>query len=629
MTCGDDGGSGVVGQAWTRASGVLSYAAEQAHTYRREQERVRALESLRSFLYELKRRHVVRATAAYVVAAFALLQGIELVAEPLGLPASTFPIAVRVAAAGLVLTLVLSWLYDLRPGGIHRTRSLAHVPAGQPEPAPAPQNGNSTRHQAERPTRLMVLPFRVLRSDPETDMLAFALPDAITCALAGISSIVVRSTVVAERLGAELTDLAAIGAAAGVDAVLGGTLQRGGKEIRLQAHLTAVTDGAVLWAYTEQLSAENLFAVQDHIARRIAKSLAAPLTPREQRRLAQDVPATPRAYELYLRANQLSIQARRWADARKLYHECLEEDPSYAPAAARLGRCCRLLGNFAPTAEQSEALFAEARAAFERAIALNPDLPMAHSLFAQFELNQGRSEDALGRLLARAVAEGTDVDTLIGLVHALRFCGLLQASLAADAMARERDPHARSSVAHTWFMRGDYEAALRTRNSADIGYIEGLALFMLGRTEESLRALTQPANAAPVSGHDAYVASLRALVQQRKDESVAAVEMLLPTLRDGEAVYYLVRQLAYLGEHETALHQLERVVVELGFFPVETLRSDPWLAALRAAPRFRHILYAAEARLERARATFLETGGEALLAPVSTMRPQEQRLPRG
>ncbi|HUF50532.1 MAG TPA: hypothetical protein VMN60_06855, partial [Longimicrobiales bacterium] len=58
----------------------------------------------------------------------------------------------------------------------------------------------------------------------------------------------------------------------------------------------------------------------------------------------------------------------------------------------------------------------------------------------------------------------------------------------------------------------------------------------------------------------------------------------------------------------------ERVVIDLGFFPVHTFRTDPWLAPLRATDAFRHISYAAESRLERARATFVETGGDTLLA---------------
>ena len=86
-------------------------------------------------------------------------------------------------------------------------------------------------------TRLIVLPLRVLRPDPETDFLAFSLPDAIASSLSGLDSLVVRSSIVAAKFSVEAPDLAAIAAQADVDIVLVGTLLRAGEGLRVSLQL--------------------------------------------------------------------------------------------------------------------------------------------------------------------------------------------------------------------------------------------------------------------------------------------------------------------------------------------------------------------------------------------------------
>ena len=77
--------------------------------------------------------------------------------------------------------------------------------------------------QARPITRLMVLPFRILRPDADTDFLSFSLPDAIASSLSGLDSLVVRSSLVASRFSSDPIDLRAIAREAEVDAVLTGT----------------------------------------------------------------------------------------------------------------------------------------------------------------------------------------------------------------------------------------------------------------------------------------------------------------------------------------------------------------------------------------------------------------------
>ena len=152
-------------------------------------------------------------------------------------------------------------------------------------------------------TRLIVLPFRVLRPDPETDFLAFGLADAITSSLSGLDSLVVRSSLAAAEFANGTPDLRKIASEVDVDAVLAGTIVRAGDQIRVSAQLLEAPGGTVLSSEQSQSPMGDLFQVQDEFTQRIVSSLSIPLSRREEQMLRRDVPASARAYEFYLRAH--------------------------------------------------------------------------------------------------------------------------------------------------------------------------------------------------------------------------------------------------------------------------------------------------------------------------------------
>jgi len=315
---------------------------------------------------------------------------------------------------------------------------------------------------ARRLTRLAVLPFRLLRSDPDVDFLAFSLADAITSSLSGLESLVVRSSLVGSKYLAESIDLRRMRDELDVDVMLTGTLLRSGDRLRVKTELVELPDGKVLWSLVSETRMGELFDLQDQLVERIVKSL--PLSAADREIGRTDVPANPRAYELYLRANQMSYEAGTWEVARELYTQCLAEDPDFAPAWARLGRTHRVISKFGQ--DDVGRMLNEAERALERALFLNPELSLAHYLYAQLEVDIGRADRALERLLARAVKRRTDPDLFAGLVHACRYCGLLEASVAAWELARQLDPSIRTSVIHTFMARGEYERVIASRDEA-------------------------------------------------------------------------------------------------------------------------------------------------------------------
>ena len=127
-------------------------------------------------------------------------------------------------------------------------------------------------------TRLIVLPFRVLRPDPDIDFLAFSLSDALTTSLSGLDSLVVRSSLAASRFAGESVDLDALATKADVDAVLTGTLLRADDQLRVTAQLVETPNGTVRWSHTTQVTLGDIFQLQDALTKRIVESLSVPLT---------------------------------------------------------------------------------------------------------------------------------------------------------------------------------------------------------------------------------------------------------------------------------------------------------------------------------------------------------------
>ena len=476
--------------------------------------------------------------------------------------------------------------------------------------------GHDTRALARALTRIVVLPFRVLRADPETDFLAFSLPDAISTSLSSIGSLVVRSSATAARFAGETPDLKAVAAEADVDRVVMGTLLRAGDQLRATAQLVDAPGGTLLTAHTVQASLGDLFGLQDDLARRVVEALSLPLggdtspTPH--------APHNPRAYELYLRANELARNYEGLPAARDLYQRSLDVDPTFAPAWAHLGRAHRVIGKYMDAGAEDSANRAEE--AYRRALELNPRLTVAHKFYAHLESDTGRALAALVRLLGEATRHGNDPELFAGLVHACRYCGLYDQSLAAHDEARRLDPNVPTSVEQTILMTGDLERLLTVAKRPNVGggddVIRVIGLGLAGRREEARERLLRVRETAParLSAFRTWTDTLLAWLDRRSWEMLGASATFggLKIMEDPEAIFQEAWLLCDLGEYETGLKQLRRAVNE-GYFVVPTLAGSRQFDGLRGDPGFEEVMAAAEAGRGRALAAFRQAGGERLL----------------
>jgi TolB-like protein len=460
-------------------------------------------------------------------------------------------------------------------------------------------------------TRLMVLPFRMLRPDPEIEFLAVSLPDAVSLSLAGLQSVVVRSTALASKYTAEAPDLARISSDAHVDLVVVGTVVRAGPKIRVTTQLLSTQNGDVRWSNTYDGTLEDIFEFHDDIVNRTVEALSLRLSPRDQQIRHRDVPVSANAYELYLRGTQIIVQGLRSGHdlgiARDLYLRCVEEDPTFAPAWARLGRCYWLLGK----GNSDPQLTNKAQACFERALALNPDLGLAHNLYAQIEPDINRASEATLRLLGRIREGRAEPELYAALTHACRFCGFLEASVESHERARRLDPEVQTSVNQTYYQLGDLPRAVATMGKGTI-YLDALILFEQGQGQAALRLLgeRERGNLLPMTRD--FVGSLRAWIQGDRDQGLALARRLAIDIPDGEGMLYIARTLSALGEGGEAVELLGRAL-EKGFNPYRLLHSDPSLDAARAHAAFPRLFDSARRRYLMMRQTFIDAKGESLL----------------
>ena len=194
---------------------------------------------------------------------------------------------------------------------------------------------------------------------------------------------------------------------------------RAGDQLRVSAQLLEAPAGTVQWSHRSQTGLGDLFALQDELTRQIVDSLAVPLSRSDEQALKRDVPASARAYEFYLRATHYGQTNETSELAREPWLACVRSTGD---------------GSWGDRARSAE-YFEKAEAAFRRALELNPDLSLAHHLYAYLELDLGRAQEAMLRLLERVTRHRADPELLAGLVHVLRYCGLLDASVDTPRFA--------------------------------------------------------------------------------------------------------------------------------------------------------------------------------------------------
>ncbi|MGI8769960.1 MAG: winged helix-turn-helix domain-containing protein [Acidobacteriaceae bacterium] len=457
--------------------------------------------------------------------------------------------------------------------------------------------------------RIIAFPFRTSPDLGDSEYLAYSLPEAIASTLAELDAFIVRSTQMAMRFDPAHWNPADIAQQLEVDVILSGTISRSDQALRVVTHLLEASSGTVLWSREWDVERHELFRFQRAVVQLLVRQLTA--SAGDERRIGTlDISRDAEAYELYLRANRLTTNRapENISLARDLYVACTERDPAYAPAWARLGRCYRLLEKFNTEPDRN---FARAQVALERAFALNPDLAAAHAAYTPIESDAGNAEAAMVRLVGQSTRRKNNAEIFSALVHACRYCGLMDVSLQAHERAIRLDPNIRTSVAHTHFALGDFERALYWYGSAWGLYLDVLALASMGRREEAgalLWSRREQYFRMPCLMH-----ALDAWLMGERDRGLAALCIPLSSeLRDPEVRFYMARQAAAFDDPVLANRLLLRSCEE-GFYNSAGMERDPWFESIRATGHYQRTLEMVTMREKQARAAFMAAGGDRVL----------------
>jgi len=229
-----------------------------------------------------------------------------------------------------------------------------------------------------------VLPFDNFSGEPETDYLSDGLTEEITTALSRIHGLKVAARNSAFAFKGSKDDARKVGATLRVSTLLEGSIRKVGKRIRVTAQLINAADGFHLWSETYDRSADDIIAVQEDIANRIAERLQV----QTGKSSMPSVTANMEAHKLYLQARQ--FWNKRTEDglnnAVKFFKLAIEKDAGYAAAYAGLAATYIILPGYSSTARQKD-YHPLARLSANRALELDPSCAEAHAVLGnlQFE----------------------------------------------------------------------------------------------------------------------------------------------------------------------------------------------------------------------------------------------------
>jgi TolB-like protein/Tfp pilus assembly protein PilF len=272
------------------------------------------MRSLRSFLIELRRRHVFRVAALYGAVAWLLIQVAATTFPLFDLPAWTVRGVVVVCVTGFPVAMLLAWMFELTPdrrvvadpradagaASPWRSRSLwLGLAAGVLLGVGAYRGWQEFGAPPERPG-IAVLTFDVL-GEPGNAAFAGGLHEAVLGELAAISGLRVIARTSVLRFTEAKPDIRDVGRILDVPYVLEGSVQRDGRRLRVHAQLIDARGNVHVWSQTYDREADDVFGVQSALAKDIAGRLRVSLLPAEAARAEQAPSANPKAYDAYLR----------------------------------------------------------------------------------------------------------------------------------------------------------------------------------------------------------------------------------------------------------------------------------------------------------------------------------------
>lgn len=432
---------------------------------------------------------------------------------------------------------------------------------------------------------IAVLPFVSARVDEENESFRIGVHDALLTQLAKVQDLRVTSRTSVLEYHESQKNIQLIGDELGVGTILEGTVQRAGDVVQINVQLIDVATDDHLWAetFTRELTTANLIAIQNEIVRDIARELRTVLSPQEERRMTQVPTQNLDAYDLFLsaRAQQQRSNDVGRQSAASLLEQAVLADPNFALAHAWLSIAHSYLYWFGQ--DRSETRVERAKAAADRALELNPNLPEGHFALAHYYYRAHRDYGpALSELALAEQGMGERADVARMRAAILRRQGDFAGSVREFQRSARLDPRSAQGafdLTQTLFRLGRFEEAIRAADrtialspNSDRGYNNKAEAYVLWTgdlaaarrvMDEAIAAGLQPRYLYTLALLDRNPAEALKLAQAIPTEIVPQQYGPVPkAMLVGEAYHRLGRVAEARESAESALEILERLLAE-------------------------------------------------------------------
>lgn len=469
---------------------------------------------MRNLLQELKKRNVIRVAVAYVVVAWTIAQVAELALDSFDASPLVMQTLLIVLLVGLPVTVVLAWIYEITPDGVHKDEDVDRS-------APAYRKKgrkfdliiigvlavalsyfviDKVRYRTIviEANSIAVLPLANRSSDDDSQYFVDGIHDELLTQLGRVSDLTVISRTSVQEYRDTTKKAAEIAEELGVTTLLEGSVRRSGDRVRIAVTLIDATQDKHLWSekYDRLLSPANIFEIQSEIANAIAVALTANLAAADTLPvLDRPITDSQEAYDFYLRAkaNSFDDPMEALLESIELANRAIEIDPNFAIA---MGLIAEQYANLYWFYTQQDEHRDEARQWIDKALAIEPDDPRLQlglsSILYQCYL------DYNGALVAARKAERgmpSNSRVYLNLGSVLRRSGHIEEAIEAYNKAQILNPRDVQTFAHhifTFMYLGDIAGAraqaelvtaLPQATPIHMGYTKLIDLYMLGETD--------------------------------------------------------------------------------------------------------------------------------------------------
>jgi serine/threonine-protein kinase len=559
--------------------------------------------------------------SVYAAAAFVILELVSIITDPLRLPEWTLTFMIVLLCAGFLIAVVLSWIYDIHPDrGMVRTEPLASS-VDSDKPAPSAgwriatyisfaiivvliilhviRSPGSSEAVEITEKSIAVLPFENMSDGSEFLHLGDALTDEIIMQLYKIKEFEVRSRTSVMKYKNSPKGSPELGQELNVNYLLEGSAQRYEDQVRIRVQLIQASTDNHIWGEVYQGAWEDVFDMQINMAKEIAGTLKAVLSPGEMEKIEEKPTNNMEAYNLYLRGRYLKLQGgvENLDKSIELLESAIELDPGFALAYAEMASAYNRYATSGIASRHDHMPLAQEAA--RKALELDDELAEAHHIVSWTRIiYKWEWREGVKGILRALELDPDNVYIRANYGFILSMMGRHTEAIDQYKKVRELDPMISSTwngLARVYYNARDYDRALeeyekmleRLPASEIRMQYYSLALAQSGRYEEAIAQFP----ACDQSNKSmywmlGYIHGIAGNTEQARE--ILEVYLEHP---DDKFVWSAGIAIIYAGMNDTenALDWLEKAVEQREFW-TPLLKVDPMYDNLRADPRFQELL---------------------------------------